>query len=65
MIVGSVGGALATNAVTGFMTIPTCAGVPNGVPTNAGAGKAQLVYDTTDKKVYAYDSVNAAWFGIQ
>lgn len=44
---------LATNATTGFLYIPTCAGVPTGVPESV-SGRIPLVADTSGGKVYAY-----------
>lgn len=43
-------GALATNAATGFLEIPSCAGTPTGtvVPRS---GKVALVYDSTNFKL--------------
>jgi hypothetical protein len=49
--------ALATSATTGFLYIPTCAGVPSGVPTSY-TGTCALVYDSTNNRVYVY---NGAW----
>lgn len=46
-------GSLATNATTGFLYIPTCAGVPTGVPESI-SGRIPLVADTSGGKVYAY-----------
>ena len=48
-------GALATNATTGFVHIPTCAGTPTGVPANTPTGAAALVFDSTNNKLYVYD----------
>ena len=45
--------ALATNATTGFCYIPTCAGVPTGVPV-AQSGTAAIVFDTTNSKLMIY-----------
>jgi hypothetical protein len=50
--------ALATTATDGFLYIPTCAGAPTGVPT-AQTGTVPIVFDTTDKRLYVYES--AAW----
>ena len=50
------GAALATSATTGYIIISTCAGAPTGVPVGHATGNAALVYDTTDSKLYAYDS---------
>jgi hypothetical protein len=57
VVVGS--GALATNATTGFLYIPTCAGTPSGTPA-AQTGTVAIVYDTTNHKLYIYDG---AWKG--
>lgn len=46
-------GSLATNATKGFLYIPTCAGVPTGVPESI-SGRIPLVADTSGGKVYAY-----------
>ena len=55
---GAGGAALATTATTGFMYVPTCAGVPTGVPT-AITGYAAIVVDSTDNRLYFYSS--GAW----
>lgn len=52
--------ALATNATTGFLYIPSCAGTPTGVPT-AFTGRLALVYDSTNKRLYVY---NGAWESV-
>ena len=49
--------AIATNAADGFLYIPTCAGAPTGTPT-AYTGKAAIVVDSTNHKLYFYDG---AW----
>jgi hypothetical protein len=49
---------LSTTATTGFPYIPTCAGVPTGVPTGV-TGYAPLVIDSTNNKMYFYSG--AAW----
>jgi len=46
---------VATNATSGFLYVPTCAGVPTGTPT-AKAGYAPIVVDTTNNKLYFYSS---------
>jgi len=46
-------GVLNTTATTGFLYIPTCAGVPTGVPETI-TGRIPLVADTTGNKIYAY-----------
>jgi hypothetical protein len=53
---GSV--ALATTATNGFLYVPTCAGVPTGVPT-AITGMAPIVVNTTNNKLYFYSG--GAW----
>jgi hypothetical protein len=52
LVVGSA--ALATTATDGFLYIPTCAGVPTGVPTTQ-TGTVALQFDTTNNKLYVYD----------
>jgi len=49
---------LATNATDGFLYVPTCAGVPTGVPT-AITGMAPIVVNTTNNKLYFYSG--GAW----
>lgn len=51
------GGSLATNATKGFVQLPTCAGVPTGVPAVVTGG-CPLVIDTTDNRLYFY---NGGW----
>jgi hypothetical protein len=51
------GGAIATNATDGFTYIPTCVGVPTGVPTTQ-TGSVAMVYDTANNTFYIY---NGAW----
>ena len=57
VIVGTA--ALATTATDGFLYIPTCAGVPTGVPSTK-TGRCPMVYDTTNNKLYVY---NSGWKG--
>lgn len=52
--------ALATNATNGFVYIRTCAGTPTGAPT-AFTGHVAMVYDTTNNKLYCY---NSAWKSV-
>jgi hypothetical protein len=47
--------AILTTATDGFLYVPTCAGTPTGVPTTY-TGRAALVYDSTNNKLYIYDS---------
>ena len=61
---GTIGqGTLATNATTGFGFLPTCAGIPTGVPviTPTQAGYVPVVFDTTNNKIWIY---NGAWKGV-
>ncbi len=53
VIVGSA--AIATNATTGFLYIPSCAGTPTGTPTTF-TGRIPLVYDSTNDILYVYRS---------
>jgi hypothetical protein len=53
-IVAGIQAAITTNAVDGFLYIPTCAGTPTGVPT-AYTGKCAMVMDTTNHILYVYD----------
>lgn len=50
--------ALSTSATGGFLTIPTCAGIPTGTPANVPAGNVALVFDSTNNNLYVY---NAGW----
>ena len=50
-IVGNT--ALATNATSGFLYIPTCAGTPTGTPVTYG-DSLPLVIDSTNHKLYFY-----------
>lgn len=47
--------AIATNATNGFLYVPTCAGTPTGTPTTY-TGRAPIVVDTTNNKLYFYSS---------
>jgi hypothetical protein len=51
-------GALATNATTGFLYVPTCPGTPTGTPT-AFSGRAPIVINSTNNKLYFYSG--GAW----
>lgn len=58
---GTVGqGLLATTATSGHGYMPTCAGVPTGVPV-ARAGYAPFVYDITSNKLWIF---NGTWRGV-
>lgn len=47
--------ALATNATTGHLFIPTSAGAPTGVPASIPTGQVALQFDSTNNKLYVYD----------
>ncbi len=49
---------LATNATSGFIYVPACAGTPTGTPT-AVTGMVPIVVDSTNNKLYFYS--NSAW----
>lgn len=51
-------GAVATNATSGFVYVPTCAGLPTGTP-EIYTGRAAIVIDTTNNKLYFYSG--GAW----
>lgn len=52
---GIVPAAGATSGTTGFLYIPAAAGPPSGAPPTF-TGTVPLYYDTTNHKLYAYDS---------
>lgn len=52
---------LATTATDGFLYLPSCAGVPTGVPT-AITGKVPIVVDSTNNKAYIYSG--GAWVAL-
>lgn len=54
--------ALATNATNGFAYLPTCAGTPTGVPAASFTGKAPVVIDSTNNKMYIYSG--GAWVAL-
>lgn len=58
VVVGSA--AIATNATTGFLYMPSCAGTPTGTPVTY-TGRTPMVYDTTNNKFYVY---NGAWKSV-
>ena len=57
----ATGGALATNAIDGFLHVGNCAGVPTGTPT-AFTGASPLVVDTTNNNFYVYST--GAWRNV-
>jgi hypothetical protein len=55
----------ATSAVRGgFLYLPSTAGAPTGVPVQANATWSALRYDSTNHKLWVYDSTAAAWKGV-
>jgi hypothetical protein len=54
----------ATTDTDNFVYIVNCPGAQTGVPT-AYAGRSAMRYDTTNKKLWMYNSVNAAWDFVQ
>lgn len=58
--------ALATSATGGFPGMPTMAGAPIGTPTNESAGFAPFVLDTAtgSAKLWVYDPIGNAWYGV-
>lgn len=66
ILVGATSGSPnATNATTGFLWLPTCAGTPTGVPamnaTGSFSGHLPLTYDNSNKKLWVYDG---GWKGV-
>jgi hypothetical protein len=53
--------ALATTATTGFLAIPSCAGVPTGIPSGYGSA-VPMVMDSVTGQLYAYTS--SAWKAV-
>ena len=53
--------ALATTATSGFLHVPSCAGVPTGVPT-LYTGMIPIVCDSTNNKMYIYSG--GAWVAL-
>jgi hypothetical protein len=53
--------ALATSATKGFVYIPSMAGQPTGTPADTYTGQVPLVYDTTNNKLWVY---NSGWKGV-
>lgn len=47
-------GALATNATTGFMCIPSGAGAPTGVPASIPTGQVPIYFDNVNNFLYVY-----------
>lgn len=60
--IGSNAAALATNAVTPFLWVPSMAGTPSGTPSASMGGAVPMVFDTTNSKLYA--RIASAWAGV-
>jgi hypothetical protein len=60
------GSALATNATHGFTYLPSCAGIPTGVPGSTYTGAAPFVWDSTHGVLMAYGtmSTGSAWWNV-
>lgn len=59
LVLGSTSAALATTATDGFLYIPTCAGLPTGVPTT-WTGTVPMIFNTTSNRLMIYDG---GWLG--
>ncbi|RQS84324.1 hypothetical protein [Burkholderia seminalis] len=55
VVTNGAASALSTSATGGFMTLPTCAGIPTGTPANVPAGNVPLVFDTASWRLWAYN----------
>lgn len=53
---------LATNATNGFTYVPSCAGIPTGVPASLPGGGIPMVLDTSTPKLWFY--TGGAWKGV-
>lgn len=51
---------LSTTATIGYVGITSCAGTPTGVPAGAAVGTIPIHYDSTNNRLYLY---NSAWRG--
>lgn len=52
---------LSTTATDGFFYIPSCAGIPTGVPTNI-PGRAPMVIDSVNNRLYIY--AGGSWIAL-
>lgn len=52
---------LATNATTGFLYVPSCAGVPTGVPETIDS-RVPIVVDRTNNRAYIYSG--GSWVAL-
>jgi hypothetical protein len=53
--------ALPVGSVFKHLYIPTTAGAPTGAAAGAAAGRTAVVWDSTDKKLCAYNQPTSAW----
>jgi len=61
VIIGNSSSALATTATDGFLYVPSCAGLPTGVPT-AVTGTIPIIIDSTNNRMYIYSG--GAWVAL-
>ncbi len=59
---GGNGAALATTAIAGFVTLPSCAGTPTGTPVNVPTGSVPMVIDTSGTKIWFF--LGGSWKGV-
>jgi hypothetical protein len=55
-------GAIPTNSTTGFPFITLMGGAPTGAVTGGGGGRTAIVWDSTNRRIWAYDS---SWHYVQ
>jgi hypothetical protein len=55
---------LVNAATLNFFTLNTMAGAPTGVPAHSAVYAAQMVYDTTNKKIWIWDQPTTTWKGV-
>ena len=60
-------GQTSTSRTSGFLYVPTSAGVPTGTPVNEQTGSLAMVYDSTNDNLYVYNGswMNTAGSGAQ
>lgn len=63
VLLNVTGAELATTAVAGFTSLPTCNGTPTGVPV-PHTGMAPFVLDRANRILYFYDFAGAAWTNV-
>jgi hypothetical protein len=55
---------LSTDAVVGFMHVPTTSGTPTAVPTISVTGKTPIVADNSANALWMYNTSAATWFKV-